>query len=246
MPAGSDGSVTTWKLTTFDPPTAIVPSPQGIRSSGSPGVPVSQFTPVGALFAAWGLWQLFKLQRGLALAMLAMFAGWSVFAIGYNTTDSYVYLIPAFVLVAVWLGAGLAEVLDLTGLRDLSGLLRWGVVLALPLAELVIGWPAADVRMDRTATVFGQAMLEQAPPNAILVTARDAHTFTLWYFHYACGQRPDVTVVDRDLLEMPWYRATIARETGLRDFVAATDPLAILTASERPMCQVSSTSLECH
>jgi hypothetical protein len=47
-----------------------------------------QFTPVGALFAVWGLWQLFKLQRGLALAMLAMFAGWSVFAIGYNTTDS--------------------------------------------------------------------------------------------------------------------------------------------------------------
>jgi hypothetical protein len=202
-----------------------------------------QFTPVGALFAVWGWWQLFRLQRGQALAMLAMFVGWSVFAIGYNTTDSYVYLIPAFVLVAVGLGMGLAEVLSRTRWHLV---LRWGAGFALPLAELVMGWSAADVRMDRTAAVFGQAMLEQAPPNAILLTAQDRHTFTLWYFHYACGQRSDVTVVDRDLLAMPWYRATTVRETGMSDLVAATDPLAILTASERPMCQVSSTSLECH
>ena len=202
-----------------------------------------QFTPVGALFAVWGWWQLFKLQRGLALAMLAMFAGWSVFAIGYNTTDSYVYLIPAFVLVAVWLGMGLAKML---GRARWHLALQLGVVLALPLAELLLGWPAADVRMDRTAVTFGQTILEQAPPNAVLLTGQDRHTFTLWYFHYACGQRPDVTVVDRDLLAMPWYRTTIARETGLSDLVAASDPLAILTASERPICQVSSTNLECH
>jgi len=204
-----------------------------------------QFTPVGALFAAWGLWQLFKLQRGQALAMLAMFAGWSVFAIGYNTTDSYVYLVPALVVGAVWLGVGLAEMLGRARFAWHLAL-QLGVVLALPLAELVMGWPAADVRMDRTATVFGQAMLEQAPPNAVLLTGQDRHTFTLWYFRHARGQRSDVTVVDRDLLAMPWYRATIARETGLRDLVAASDPLAMLTASERPMCQVSSTSLECH
>jgi len=202
-----------------------------------------QFTPVGALFAVWGWWQLFKLRRGLALAMLAMFAGWSVFAIGYNTTDSYVYLIPAFVLVAVWLGMGLAKML---GRARWHLALQLGVVLALPLAELLLGWPAADVRMDRTAVTFGQTILEQAPPNAVLLTGQDRHTFTLWYFHYACGQRPDVTVVDRDLLAMPWYRTTIARETGLSDLVAASDPLAILTASERPICQVSSTNLECH
>jgi len=202
-----------------------------------------QFTPVGALFAVWGFWQLFKLQRGLALAMLAMFAGWSVFAVGYNTTDSYVYLVPALVVGAVWLGVGLAEVL---GRAKWHLVLQLVVALALPLAELLLGWSAVDVHTDRAAVIFGQTILEQAPPNAVLLTAQDRHTFTLWYFHYARGQRPDVTVVDRDLLAMSWYRTVVAHETGLRDLVAATDPLAILTASERPMCQVSSTSLECH
>jgi hypothetical protein len=207
---------------------------------------VRQFTPLGALLAGWGLWRLFTLQRGLAKATLAMFVGWSVFAIGYNTTDSYVYLVPALVVGVVWLGVGLAEALDLTGLRNLSGLLRWSVAFALPLAELLLGWSAVDVHTDRAAVIFGQTILEQAPPKAVLLTVQDRHTFTLWYFHYARGQRSDVTVVDRDLLAMPWYRATIARETGMNDLAAATDPLAILTASKRPMCQVSSTSLECH
>jgi len=76
--------------------------------------------------------------------------------------------------------------------------------------------------------MFGQAILEQAPSGAILLTAQDAHTFTLWYFHYACGQRPDVTVVDRDLLGMTWYRTAIARESGLLDLFMAPDPLGAL------------------
>jgi hypothetical protein len=204
-----------------------------------------QFTPVGVLLGMGGLWWLFKHQRGLALTMVAIFAGWGIFAIGYNTTDSYVYLIPAFILLAVWMGVGLAEVLSLASLRGLSGVLRWGVVLALPLAELAMGWPAADIHSDQVAARFGQEMLRQAPGGAILLTEQDAHTFTLWYFRYTRGQRPDVTVVDRDMLAMPWYRATIAHETRLRDLSTASDPLGALRASGRRVCRVSFASLAC-
>jgi hypothetical protein len=206
---------------------------------------VRQFTPLGALLGMWGLWRLFKLQRGLTLAMLAMFAGWGIFAIGYNTTDSYVYLIPAFILLAMWMGVGLAEVLSLASLCGLSGTLRWGTVLALPLVELSMGWPAADIHADRVAVTFGQNTLQQAPQGAVLLTEQDKYTFTLWYFRYARGQRPDVTVVDRDLLAMPWYRATIGREAGLRDLSTASDPLEALRASGRRICQVSFASLAC-
>ncbi len=221
---------------------ALPLSSLGARLAAWASLVVRQFTPVGALFAAWGLWQLFKFQRGQAFAMLAMFAGWSVFAIGYNTTDSYVYIVPALVLGAVWLGVGLAEML---------GRARWHlalqvvVALALPLAELLLGWSAVDVHTDRVAVTFGQTVLEQAPPHAILVTARDAHTFTLWYFRYARSQRLDVSVVDLDLLAMPWYRATIVRETGLHDLGATANALEVLRASGRPVCQVGSAGLEC-
>src|SRR6185369_10048050 len=35
----------------------------------------------------------------------------SIFAIGYNTADSYAYLLPAFLAMAIWLGLGLATAL---------------------------------------------------------------------------------------------------------------------------------------
>jgi hypothetical protein len=206
-----------------------------------------QFTPVGVVIGVWGFWRLWREKPRLAQTMLVMFAGFSIFAIGYNTTDSYVYLIPAFVFLVVWLGAGLAEILsrlDLTGFRRLalSGLL----VLLLPLTELLIGWSVADIHTDRTAVMFGQATLARAPDRAVLLTAEDAHTFTLWYFRYTRDQRPDVLVVDRDLLAMRWYRATIARESGLSNLDESPDPLAALSASGRPVCRVSLTNLECN
>jgi len=70
-----------------------------------------QFTPIGLPIGLWGLLQLRRARPGLASAMLVAFLCLSAFAIGYNTSDSYVYLIPPFILLAIWAGVGLGEVL---------------------------------------------------------------------------------------------------------------------------------------
>jgi hypothetical protein len=216
----------------------------GTRSAAWAGLVVRQFTPVGALIGVWGMWRLWNTRCGLAFIWLVTFAGVSAFAIGYNTTDSYVYLISALALLAVWVGVGLAEVvqrLDQTG----SAQRRLGLAtLVLPLVLLLISWPAADASTDRTAVRFGQAIMAQAPDRAILLTAQDAHTFTLWYFHYVRGERPDVMVVDRDMLGMSWYRSTVARESGLAS-LESPDPVSKLASLGRPVCRVSLAELEC-
>jgi len=102
-----------------------------------------QFTPVGVMMSAWGLWRLWKSKPALALATLAMFVGFNVFAIGYSTQDSHVHLIPAFVLLTAWLGVGLAEVLKWLGSLVASRkALLLGAALVLPLVELLVGWSA--------------------------------------------------------------------------------------------------------
>ncbi len=206
-----------------------------------------QFTPIGLLIGLWGLLQLRRARPGLASAMLVAFLCLSAFAIGYNTSDSYVYLIPPFVLLAVWIGVGLGKILAELELKSfmsrLPGL-KWGLALILPLIELLIGWPAADLHADRAAVNFGQAIMAQAPAQAILVTSEDAHTFTVWYFHYVRGERPDVTIIDRDMLGMPWYRLTIARESGWAH-PASPDLLSELASLGRPVCWVKPMDLEC-
>jgi hypothetical protein len=90
-------------------------------------------------------------------------------------------------------------------------------------------------------------VLAQAPPEAVVVTRADGHTFALWYLQQTEGLRPDVTVVDADLVGQPWYNADLDQRLG-----ASAAVLAALAAGEpeqgwvadqlgRPVCHIDGT-----
>lgn len=199
------------------------------------------FGPTGVALAALGVDSLARRRRGLLLASGMSWLLYVAYAIGYDTADSYVYLIPALVISAFWLGEGLAE--SLAWLRGRLGL-RWGLAVGVclacagPLFALVINYPAMDVHRDTLARDFGEGVLAEAPERAVLLTAQDGHTFTLWYFQHVLGRRPDVAVVDTDLLGYDWYR------TGLRGaylglVVPGSDAGELAQANSlRPICRV--------
>jgi hypothetical protein len=103
---------------------------------------------------------------------------------------------------------------------------RWHVVAPssfLLLLLAVITWaavhtaPRADASNDHRAAQFAARVLELAPPGALVVTASDRDSFSLWYYHFALGQRPDIVVAVAPLLRFEWYRENIrARYTALR------------------------------
>ncbi len=146
----------------------------------------------------------------------------SIYAIGYNTTDSYVYLIPSFLIMALWLGKGVHCVL--IALRELFVriartvkpssiffLLSSGASLLLPLSSLANNYGALNLNSDQTASDYGAGVLGALPANAIVIADTDPHTFALWYFHYAEGVRADVAVLNATLLQYDWYREGIRR-----------------------------------
>lgn len=72
-----------------------------------------------------------------------------------------------------------------------------------------------DARESRGAKVWADDVLEDCPPTAILVLGRigatDVLGFPLLHAQLVEGHRPDVTVIDRQLLLAPWYREQLAR-----------------------------------
>jgi hypothetical protein len=52
---------------------------------------------------------------------------------------------------------------------------------------------------------YGAEILRAAPPGALLVTKGDLITSTIRYLQSVEGQRPDVRLVDQELLGLPWY-----------------------------------------
>ena len=198
------------------------------------GLLARQFTPAGALLALGGWWVLWREHRSLALATALAFGGFSLYAVGYNTADSLVYLVPAMPLAALWLGVGLAE-----AAKYLARYRRhapWAL-LFLPLAQVLLFWGQIDLHGDRTAMEWAHRILQQAPPGAVLVTAQDAHTFTLWYAHDGLGQRPDLLVVDRDLWYHLPYRRMVLQELGLESSPTRLDEA--LARTGRPVVEVT-------
>jgi hypothetical protein len=110
-------------------------------------------------------------------------------------------------------------------------------LLFLPLAQVLLFWGQMDLHGDRTAMEWAHRVLQQAPPGAVLVTAQDAHTFTLWYAHDGLGQRPDLLVVDRDLWYHLPYRRMVLQELGLKSSPTRLDEA--LARTGRPVVEVT-------
>jgi len=162
---------------------------------------VRQFTPAGALVALLGLRMLWQQRESFVWRTGWAFVMASLCAIGYNTTDSLVYLVPYLALPALWLADGLKYLLAQASWWRLRW---WGLLL--PLVVVAWQWHALDLSRDATVRMWLEVTLKQAPADAVLVTAADGQTFALWYAQEALGLRPDITVVDRDLWARSSYR----------------------------------------
>ena len=200
----------------FGLPASALPA----RVASYAGYLVQQFNPVGFGLAVVGLAFLWTYNRTLALLTLwgALFI--SVFAVLYSTPDSYLYLLPVFMVMALWLVAGLhylvADVLaPRLAARRMS---RTGPALAIALAlavvpgvSLVTQYAAQDLRADTSALDYAREVVATVEPNALVVAQTERHEFTLVYYQQAVDSLWPVTLVSAELVQYDWYVAQLHR-----------------------------------
>jgi hypothetical protein len=143
--------------------------------------------------------------------LTAWMAGISlVFAMLYGSHDSYVYLIPMLICFSIWIGWGLAGLVrGISQKYPIAGLSLALLLIVYFAARAAVPWNEVDASEDLRAESFGREVLAAAPENAMLFAKGDEAVFTLWYFHFALGQRPDLVVVATDLLHFDWYQETL-------------------------------------
>jgi hypothetical protein len=210
------------------------------RLSAWAGLILTQFTVAGALLACIGMQRIWRGSRSMALAMGASLLGLSALAIGYDTQDSHIWLIPAMVVLAYALGRGFLLLLDHVHAA-------WRLPVALSLAIglvawlLVSNWQAIDASGGVQAREFMDRILQDAPSDALLITQQDRHTFSLWYAIYGLGQRQDLEIIDQDLWGHAWYQDVVHARVG-----AALDLDHAAASTARPVCRLdSSGEMQC-
>ena len=201
---------------------------------------IDQFGIPGLLIGLIGLVVYYKPSPLFRNTIWTFFA-FSAFAIAYATHDSYIYLIPAFLCFAVWIGLGLNGLAELASKNFRYTSALFGVVFLIYIFILAgTHWSQVDASKDLRAEEFGNEVLIQAPANAILFVRGDKAIFTMWYFHFALHDRQDLLIVVTDLLGFDWYQDSLISTypaLKLSGPIPSVDVIAVENPS-RPTCQI--------
>jgi hypothetical protein len=170
---------------------------------------LDQFGILGLIVSLLGLVFFFR-PSSLVFKTLWIVAVYSAFSLGYATSDSFLYFIPPALCFAIWIGMGVDGLMKMIPPRYLK--LGWtaGLVMLAYLGFLAAShWPQVDASRDGRAEQFGQLVMAQMPVDTIIFAKGDQAVFSLWYFHYALRERPDLVVIATDLLNFAWYQQTL-------------------------------------
>jgi len=201
---------------------------------------IEQFGVLGLVLGLTGLVAFYGSSRLYANTIWTALA-FFFFAIIYGTGDSFLYLIPAFLCFAIWIGLGLGEIMNVLKPKfHQFATLGSFIFIFYLITQAATHWSQVDASQDLRAERFGEEVFAQAPINAIVFAKGDKAVFAMWYFHYALHKRPDLVVIAVDLLHFDWYQKTLY--TTYPDLIIpGRFPFAGMVAAanpDRPVCNI--------
>jgi len=190
-----------------------------------------QFTPVGGVLIITGIHGSLQRSRQKTVSFIVSILLLAVYAITYNSVDSFIYLVPFMPLCIPYLAGGMDWLLR----KGIPGIL----LLLMPVVLLVSQWRLLSLNHDYTAEVWLIDTFHQTPANSVLLTDQDAYTFTLWYGQKVKKMRQDILVIDQRLWDFPPYKQYILAEI-------ARDELSLSDLGEiRIICAVDDRGVSC-
>jgi hypothetical protein len=153
--------------------------------------------------AAVGLVTLFKRLWPAALVFLISAAGFTFYALNYYVPDLAVFLIPAHVVIAVWVAAGVGAIISFLehrfhrGVTFSQSLPALVFILALLPAFIRAGglWATIDQSSRDGGETWGRGVLAQPLARGAAILADSEKIAPLYYLQQIEGIRPDLSIM---------------------------------------------------
>ena len=205
-----------------------------LHSTGSPRA----LGVLPAIAAAWGVVALWRGNRRLAAALVALLATQASLTVVYFNIPANFFrefdrhYLPVCVTIGVLIACGLgAAAQEAAKSRGRGALVAVAVALAIPpAAQLWSNWSANDASRRYFTRDYAANALLGLPANAIYFTVGDNDTFPVMYLQSVEGVRPDVTIINLSVANIPRWPDQL---TG-RD---ATFPLSLSLARRAALAQ---------
>lgn len=170
---------------------------------------IDQFGVIGLLLGLVGITQASLKKPAFLFLELWVFAAYSLFAIFYQTQDSVVYMIPAYMIFATWVAYSIYFFVSVGRKWQSAGLVLGIFLLLYLVVRIPVTRTQIDPRQNVQPATYAETILNASPPGALILTKSDGDTFPLWYYHFGLKRRPDIRVVVLPLTQFSWYLETL-------------------------------------
>jgi hypothetical protein len=162
---------------------------------------------VGLILALAGLLLLWRRDRRLFFGTLLLFVTCVFYSINYDIHDIDSYFLLAYICVALWAGCSLSWIGSwITGASFRA---EWGraALLLLPgIVSLFVHFNQVNQRENHLVEDYTMNMFSSLQPGALVFSYQwDYWVSASYYFQLVDGMRPDLIVIDKELLRRSWY-----------------------------------------
>lgn len=188
--------------------------------SGSSDIVVQQFKKFSSslwgeygtglvLLSILGIYFLSRFNLIIYYFTFLSFFGCIFYSVNYDINDIYSYFLLAYITLAVWIGFGavfvfsqISEMLKTPVLKAVFG----AAIVLLSLIALNTNYAINDESKNYYVEEFTMNIFKNAEPNSIIISSQwDFWVSASWYYNFVKNIRPDLIIIDKELLRRSWY-----------------------------------------
>ena len=174
----------------------------------------AQFSPFYIPLAFLGLWKLYRKNKRILWFTVIVFIFDLLYSINYDIHDIESYFLPCFIVTAIWIGMGFVQIGDvLTSKSRVYQYALGGLTLLSPIVPLLSHYTDVDRHGDYFVHDYAHNLLKGVDHNSIIISRQwDFFCSPFYYFQYVEGVRPDVVLIEQELLRRSWYYPQLKRQ----------------------------------
>ena len=164
-----------------------------------------QLAWIGVPLAFVGMWRCYRTAKSTFWFLVLLILGCVAYSINYSIHDIASYFLLAWI-ASLWL-IGI-------GLDGLAA--RWKPLVlcsaVLPLTAFTLNLRVNNHSKDYLVFDYTRNLVDNLEPNAVLISSQwDFFCSAFWYLQRVEGYRPDVILIEKELLRRTWYPLQLRR-----------------------------------
>ena len=154
----------------------------------------------------FGLYHSWKVNRSLCIFGILLIFGNLVYALNYGIHDIETYFISGFIGIFLFIAFGLYGLLK-------NRMQYHYVLLFLPFINLGLNYTENDKHDDRSVSSYISLMIDPLPKHSVIISSQwDYLCSGFLYKQIVEGYRPDIIMLEKELLRRTWYPIQIKRQ----------------------------------